>query len=292
MRIDLHTHSSVSDGTQSPAEVVREAAAAGLDVVALTDHDTTDSWDEAAVAAAEVGIVLVRGLEISARFAGQGVHLLGYLPDPTHQPLIDALQKILDGRNSRVPAVLARLQALGIGIVLDDILEVSGDAAAVGRPHIADALIAKGVVQSREEAFARFLGPRGPAYVDRYAAPLEEMIGLVRDAGGVSVIAHPWGRYDHSALDEAALAHLRALGLAGIEVDHNDHDEATRAELHAIAENLGMVATGSSDYHGVGKEDHPLGCNLTSVEAYEALLELAAEASARSGRITPGVLTA
>ena len=292
MRIDLHTHSSVSDGTQSPAEVIRAAHEAGLDVVALTDHDTTDSWHEAAVAATEVGISLVRGLEISTRYSGQGVHLLGYLPDPTHQPLIEALQKILDGRNSRVPAVLAKLHDLGIELGLDDIHRVAGDAAAVGRPHIADALIAAGVVQSRDEAFARFLGPRGPAYVDRYAAPLEEMIGLVRDAGGVSVVAHPWGRHQHSALDEAALAHLRGLGLAGIEVDHNDHDEATRAELRSIAGNLGLVATGSSDYHGVGKEDHPLGCNLTSTEDYEALLGLAADASARSGRVTPAVLTA
>ena len=292
MRIDLHTHSSVSDGTQPPGEVVQAAKAAGLDVVALTDHDTTESWDEAAVAAAEAGITLVRGLEISTRYSGRSVHLLGYLPDPTHQPLVDALQKILDGRSSRVPAVLARLQELGISIDLDDVHRVSGDAAAIGRPHIADALIAAGVVKSRDEAFARFLGPRGPAYVDRYAAPLEEMIGLVRDAGGVGVIAHPWGRTDHSALDEAGLAHLQGLGLAGIEVDHNDHDAATREELRALARNLGLVATGSSDYHGLGKEDHPLGCNLTSVRDYETLLELAAETSAASGRITPAVLTA
>ena len=290
MRIDLHTHSTVSDGTESPAEVVRAAKAAGLDVVALTDHDTTEGWDEAAAAARELDISLVRGLEISTRYAGQGVHLLGYLPDPTWQPLVDALQKILDGRSSRVPAVLERLRALGIDIDLADIHAVAGDAAAIGRPHIADALIAKGVVASRDEAFRRFLGPRGPAYVDRYAAPLEEMIGLVARAGGVSVVAHPWGRHLHSSLDSEAMRHLRDLGLSGIEVDHNDHSPETRERLRALARELDLVVTGSSDYHGLGKEDHPLGGNLTSVGDYEELLARAASAASASGRVTPGVL--
>jgi predicted metal-dependent phosphoesterase TrpH len=290
VRIDLHTHSTVSDGTESPAEVVRAAKASGLDVLALTDHDTTEGWDEAAAAARELDITLVRGLEISTKYAGQGVHLLGYLPDPTCQPLVDALQKILDGRNSRVPAVLDRLRALGIDIDLADIHAVAGDAAAIGRPHIADALMAKGVVKSRDEAFRRFLGPRGPAYVDRYAAPLEEMIGLVAQAGGVSVVAHPWGRHLHSALDVAGMTQLRDLGLSGIEVDHNDHSPETRERLRTLARELDLVVTGSSDYHGLGKEDHPLGCNLTSVADYEELLSRAAAAAAASGRVTPGVL--
>jgi predicted metal-dependent phosphoesterase TrpH len=290
VRIDLHTHSTVSDGTESPAVVVRAAKAAGLDVVALTDHDTTEGWDEAAAAAREADITLVRGLEISTRYAGKSVHLLGYLPDPTCAPLVDALQKILDGRNSRVPAVLERLHGLGIHIEPADIHAVAGDAAAIGRPHIADALIAKGVVASRDEAFKRFLGPRGPAYVDRYAAPLEEMIGLVAQAGGVSVIAHPWGRHLHSALDAAAIARLRGLGLSGIEVDHNDHSPEVRQQLRTIARELGLVVTGSSDYHGLGKDDHPLGCNLTSEEDFHDLLTRASSAAAESGRVTPGVL--
>ena len=290
MRIDLHTHSTVSDGTESPAEVVRAAHAAGLDVVALTDHDTTDGWVEAAAEARAVGVTLLRGLEISTRYAGQGVHLLGYLPDPTHQPLIDALQKILDGRNSRVPAVLERLHRLGIQIDAADVHRLAHEAAAIGRPHIADALIAEGVVANRDEAFARFLGPGAPAYVDRYAAPLEEMIGLVAEAGGVSVIAHPWGRHKHSALDNAGLAHLQELGLSGLEADHQDHTPEQRDRLRGIAGDLGLVVTGSSDYHGLGKDDHPLGCNLTSVDDYEDLLARAAAAAAESGRITPGVL--
>lgn len=292
MRIDLHTHSSVSDGTQSPTELVRAAHASGLDVLGLTDHDTTASWDEAAAAAAEAGITLVRGLEVSTRYAGQGVHLLGYLPDPTHVPLVEALDRILAGRNSRVPAILRRLQDLGIDIDVDALHRVAGNAAAIGRPHVADALISLGVVESREEAFARFLSPGKPAYVDRYAAPLEEMIAIVSESGGVSVLAHPWGRHGHAVLDEAGLAHLRDLGLAGIEVDHNDHDSATREELRAIAKDLDLVVTGSSDHHGTGKADAPLGCNLTAPAEYAELLARAANASAASGRITPGVLSA
>ena len=290
VRIDLHTHSTVSDGTESPAEVIRAAKEAGLDVVALTDHDTTEGWDEAASAAAEVDITLVRGLEISTKYAGRGVHLLGYLPDPTSPPLVEALRAILDGRNARVPVILERLRSLGIEIEMSDVHDVAGEAAAVGRPHVADALIAKGVVASRDEAFARFLGPRAPAYVDRYAAPLEEMIGLVAGAGGVTVVAHPWGRSGGAVLDEANLAELTGLGLSGLEVDHNDHRPELRERLRSIARNLGLLVTGASDYHGLGKEDHPLGCNLTSPDDYDDLLDRAAAAAHASGRDTPGAL--
>ena len=192
MRIDLHTHSTVSDGTLPPDEVMQAAAAAGLDVVALTDHDCCHGWDDARKAAERLGITLVPGLEVSTRFAGQGVHLLGYLPDASHPPLVEELGRVLDGRNSRLPAILSRLRDLGLDLDAADVLNVAGDAAATGRPHIADAMIAKGMVRSRDEAFARYLGPGGPAYVDRYAADLEGMIRLIGEAGGVSVVAHPW----------------------------------------------------------------------------------------------------
>ena len=224
VRIDLHTHSDRSDGTLSPTELVRHAADAGLDVVAITDHDCFVGWQEAERAAAELSVTLVRGIEISCRYAGEGVHLLGYLPDPSYPPLVEELDRILAGRNSRLPAILERLRGLGIDIDIRDVRRVAGDAAAMGRPHVADALVEKGVVANRDEAFARFLGPGGPAYVDRYATELTEMIGLVTDAGGVAVVAHPWaGRHDSSALDAAGFADLKAAGLAGIEVDHQDH---------------------------------------------------------------------
>ena len=290
MRIDLHTHSTASDGTQSPAELVKAARHAGLDVVAITDHDTSEGWAEAADAAADVGIALVRGMEISTSYAGQSVHLLAYLPDPTYPPLRQELQRVLDGRNSRVPGILERLRAHGIDIDITDVRKHSRDTAATGRPHIADTLVALGVVRDREEAFARWLGHGRPAYVRRYAAPLLDMIRIVGEAGGVSVVAHPWGRYGPGQIDEETLAGLHAAGLSGIEVDHQDHDEATRERLRAIARNLDLVATGSSDHHGTGKTNHALGCNTTAPVEYDRLLARAARAAEAAGRSPVDVL--
>ena len=291
MRIDLHTHTNRSDGTDSPADLVQRAHEAGIDVLGLTDHDTTEGWSEAAHAAGRTGVRLVRGIEISTRYAGAGVHLLAYLPDPDHPGLVAELDRVLDGRNSRLPAILERLEALGIDIAASDVRRLAGDAAALGRPHVADALVERKVVRTRDEAFARFLGPGGPAYVDRYAADLVATIGLVTAAGGVSVIAHPWaGRHDHRALDEAGLSALKAAGLAGVEVDHQDHDTAARAELHRLAQRLDLVATGSSDYHGSGKIDHDLACNHTAPEQLDRLLGLAASAASASGRTVPEVV--
>src|SRR5680860_276400 len=200
-------------------------------------------------------------MEVSCTFERYGVHLLAYLPDPTYPPLAEELDRILDGRNSRLPATLDRLRDLGIDIGAHDVRRLAGEAAAIGRPHVADALVAKGAVRDRNEAFEKYLGPGGPAYVNRYAAPLVEMLATVASAGGVTVIAHPWSRHNHEALDEAGLAALREAGLAGIEVDHQDHNLGTRDELRSIARNLDLVATGSSDYHGTGKSDHELACN-------------------------------
>jgi predicted metal-dependent phosphoesterase TrpH len=290
VRIDLHTHSRASDGTQTPAELIGAAHAARLDVVAITDHDTTEGWAEAAKAAEVVGIALVRGIEISTKLDGRSVHLLAYLPDPTYTPLLDALQKVLDGRNARVPGILAKLGELGMDLDIDDVRRVAGGTAAIGRPHIADALIAKGYIRDRDRAFSELLSQGRPAYVKRYAAPLDDMIRIVAEAGGVSVVAHPWGRHDPRPMGEEGLARLKELGLSGVEVDHQDHDEQARWELRGIARNLGLVATGSSDHHGAGKSGHDLGCNTTDPDEYARLLDLAAAAATRSGRRTPEVL--
>ena len=291
MRIDLHTHSDRSDGTESPGDLVRRAHAERIDVLGLTDHDTTEGWQEASEVAAEVGLTLVRGIEISCSFEGYGVHLLAYLPDPHFPPLADELQRVLDGRNSRLPATLDRLRSLGIDIDVDDVRRVAGETAAMGRPHVADALVRKGVVANRDEAFNVFLGPQGPAYVHRYAADLETMIATVAQSGGVAVLAHPWAsRHNHTALDEAGLARLRRSGLAGLEVDHEDHDAPTRTTLRRIAADLDLVVTGSSDHHGEGKAGHDLGCNLTAPAELERLLRLAEQASGSSGRRTPEVI--
>ena len=290
VRIDLHTHSRASDGTDTPAGLVRAAVDAGLDVLAITDHDTAEGWAEASAEAVELGIELVPGMEISARHEGHSVHLLAYLPDPTYPPLAEELVRVLEGRERRVPAMLERLHGLGIEITDEDVRRAATGTAATGRPHVADALVTLGVVGDRTEAFDRYLGAGRPAHVGRYAAPLEKMIRLVGEAGGVTVIAHPWGRGGYAAPDEATFAHLRDVGLAGIEVDHQDHDPAMRDRLRALARNLGLVATGSSDYHGEGKTDHDLGCNTTSPEEYERLMELARAAAARSDRQTPAVV--
>lgn len=290
MRIDLHTHSRASDGTQTPGELVRAGAAAGLDVMAITDHDTVEGWPEAERTASEVGLELVRGMEISTRYQGYGVHLLAYLPEPTYPPLVEGLERILEGRTSRVPAMLERLRELDVDIHADDVDRASGGTVATGRPHVADALIALGVVRDRNEAFDRFLNPGRPAYANRYAAPLVEMIRIVGAAGGVTVVAHAWGRHGRDLPNEASLAELAGLGLAGLEVDHQDHDQGARERLRAIARNLDLVVTGSSDHHGTGKIDHELGCNTTAPEEYARLLDLAATARALSGRAAPEVV--
>ena len=290
MRIDLHTHSDRSDGTTSPAEVVLAAAAAGLDVVALTDHDTSAGWDEAATAVEEVGIALVRGMEISCKHAGRALHLLAYLPDPGHEGLLAELGLVLKGRDERLPRICAKLRAIGIDITEEHVAAHAVGAAAIGRPHVADALVSLGVVSHRDEAFERYLSAGRPGYVQRYAPPLTRMLGLVRDAGGVPVIAHPWGRTDRSALLEDGLAELKELGLAGVEVDHQDHAPTQRDELRAIAANLDLIVTGSSDFHGAGKTDHDLGCNTTAPDQFDRLVELAVETARAAGRRTPEVV--
>jgi 3',5'-nucleoside bisphosphate phosphatase len=275
VRIDLHTHSSASDGTDTPGDLVREAKAAGLDVVALTDHDATSGWAEAQRVADEVGITLVPGLEISTKYHHRGVHLLGYLPDPAHPPLVAALDRILAGRTERTPAMVEALRQHGIDITEEDVRREAGGSVAAGRPHVADALVRKGVARDRTHAFEAFLNPGKPGYRNRYAAELEDMIRLLVDAGGVPVIAHPWGRHGGTILDEEAFASLKEIGLAGIEVDHQDHPPELRERLRVIARDLDLIATGSSDYHGLGKVDHDLGVNTTDPEQYERLVSLA-----------------
>lgn len=276
MTIDLHTHSRVSDGTASPADLMRAAAAAGLHVVALTDHDTTAGWTEASVAAEEAGVALVRGIEISTRFRGAGVHLLAYLPDAADPALQAELSLIVDGRESRVPAMLARLRELGIPATEEALAGVSGGNTVTGRPHIADLLVSLGVVADRDEAFAGYLTDGGPAYVDRYATDLVDMIALVCGARGVAVVAHPWGRGSAGVLDEAAFGVLKEAGLAGIEVDHLDHDAHARDGLRRVADRLDLIVTGASDHHGLGKVGHDLGCETTAPAQYQRIVDRAA----------------
>lgn len=288
MRIDLHTHSTCSDGTESPRELVRAARRAGLDVVAITDHDTAAGWDEAGEEAVRVGVELVRGMELSTRHAGRSVHLLAYLTDPTDAGLLAETERVVAGRRDRIPALLEKLTGAGIEITAEDIDRATPPGAVTGRPHVADALVARGVVASRDEAFATVLGPRGPGFVRRYATPLVEAIELVSRAGGVSVLAHPWARSSREVLDPATIAALQQRGLTGVEVDHQDHPEEVRRELRGLAGELGLVATGSSDWHGAGKADHDLGCNTTDPEQYALLRAAARRAAELAGRADTG----
>lgn len=277
MRIDLHTHSSVSDGTDTPAELVAHAVASGLDVVALTDHDTFDGLPEALDAGERLGVAVLRGIEISAQRAGASVHLLGYgcrVDDPA---LAAELARVREGRSGRVGAMLARLSALGMPIPVEVLYRHVGDSPSVGRPHFADAMVELGYVADRTEAFNEWLADDKPVFVPRYAVPVAQGIALVRAAGGVAVLAHPWGRGSRENLSPDVLADLAEHGLDGIEVDHQDHDQATRDELRVLSRELGLLATGSSDYHGTGKIDHDLGCNTTPVEVLDAIHARVAE---------------
>jgi predicted metal-dependent phosphoesterase TrpH len=274
MRIDLHTHSSVSDGTDTPAELVVKAREAGLDVVALTDHDTFAGLDEAALAAERLGVEVVRGMELSCTRQGNSVHLLAYGADPAALGLAEEMAKVRGGRMGRLAGVLRRLAELGVPVTEEQVLAEVGNSPSVGRPHIADAMVRAGHVRDRTEAFDRFLADGGPAHVARYAIDVERGIDLVHQAGGVAVIAHPWGRGREATLPAEFLSALTAEhGLDGIEVDHHDHDAETRARLRLLADELGLLATGSSDYHGTGKINHDLGSITTDPAVYAALRE-------------------
>jgi hypothetical protein len=273
VRIDLHTHSNRSDGTDTPAELVEKAAAQGLDVVALTDHDSTAGWAEAGAAAERSGIELVGGIEISTMLDGVSIHLLGYGFDPDDPALLTELGRVLSGRDDRLPALLAQLDDHGMPLTVDDVIAQSGAAAASGRPHVADAMVAAGYVRDRDEAFRDWLYDDGPVYVARYGTPLREAIDLVAGAGGVSVVAHPWARKARRVLTPDVIASLAAQGLSGLEVDHLNHSEQARAELRALARDLDLVVTGSSDYHGTGKgPEFHLGAHTTAPAELERLL--------------------
>ena len=238
-------------------------------MVALTDHDTFDGLNAAVAEGQRIGVQVLRGMELSCSRGGDSVHLLAYGADPLNADLVAELALVRGGRKGRLTGVLMKLAELGVPVSVAQV----GDSPSVGRPHIADAMIKAGHVGDREEAFDRFLAEGGPAHVHRYAIELERGIDLVHAAGGVAVIGHPWGRGREHVLPPALLSALAAEhGLDGVEVDHQDHDASIRAQLRTLAAELGLLATGSSDYHGTGKLDHDLGCNTTAPEVYDDLV--------------------
>ncbi|OII70291.1 MULTISPECIES: PHP domain-containing protein [unclassified Streptomyces] len=252
MRIDLHTHSTASDGTDTPAELVRRAAATGLDVVALTDHDTTRGHAEA-IAALPEGLTLVTGAELSCRLNGVGMHLLAYLFDPAEPELAREMDLVRDDRVPRARAMVAKLQEQGVPVTWERVAVIAGDGS-VGRPHIAQALVELGVVADVSAAFTtEWLADGGRAYVEKHELDPFKAIRLVKAAGGVTVFAHPGAVKRGQTAPDHVIADLAAYGLDGIEVDHMDHDEPTRSRLRGLAADLGLLTTGSSDYHGTRK---------------------------------------
>ncbi|GAB3390226.1 PHP domain-containing protein [Humibacter soli] len=269
--IDLHTHSSVSDGTESPAELVRAAAGAGLGTVALTDHDSTGGWEDAAATASEVGLTFIPGMELSTRYGWKSVHMLAYLFDPTDEPLTAELERIRDARRSRAETMVARL-GMDYDLSWDDVLAHTAPGATVGRPHIADALVSRGVVPDRSAAFATLLHPRGGYYEPIYAPTPLDGVRLIRGAGGVPVLAHPATRGRDGIIHDVYFRRLVDTGLAGLELDHRENTEDGKTAIRELADQYGLILTGSSDYHGAGKPNR-LGENTTPPESLERILD-------------------
>ncbi len=275
--IDLHTHSTASDGTTPPDVLVQEARAAGLDVLALTDHDTTAGW-AAAASALPAGLTLVRGAEISCVREGISLHLLAYLFDPDDAALTATLQELRDSRVGRAERMARLLEADGTGVTWDRVQELAG--GTIGRPHVAQALIEQGHVGSIEQAFTpEWIGTDGRYYVAKMELDVLAAVRLVVDAGGVAVFAHPAASKRGRTVGDDVIADMAAAGLAGLEVDHVDHDAAARAHLTGLAAELGLLTTGSSDFHGTNKTVR-LGENVTDREMYDRLVAAARSATA------------
>lgn len=277
--IDLHCHSTASDGTDNPTELVHNAVAAGLKAMAITDHDTTGGWAEAtaAVQSLDTEFVLVPGTEFSCVQTGSdgqqiSLHLLGYLFDPDSAGLRAERARLRQSRLGRGEAIVDNLIAAGYPISWQQVTEIA-DGGTVGRPHIGQALQQAGVVASIDEAFAELLSDASPYYVQKEDLPVGTAIELIRQAGGVAVIAHPWARSRGAILDEAALRSLVAAGMAGIEVDHADHAPADRLRLRELAAEIGVFTTGSSDYHGTHKAVR-LGAETTELNVLNQIFDL------------------
>ena len=251
--IDLHTHTTFSDGTDTPTQLINKALAAGITTIALTDHDSISGWQEA-TSALRHGICLVPGAEVSCQtLDGISVHILGLLFDPSNTELINTLEKTRENRYGRMEKIIAKINEAGIEISMSDVLEQLSDGATLGRPHLADALVKKGVVASREEAFAQMLHNHSKYYVSHYSPTPEAVIKLIKGAGGVSVIAHPMASHRGRTISLDTFGSLIQAGLDGIEVDHRDHSPQEKTQLIELARESKLVMTGASDYHGNGK---------------------------------------
>jgi 3',5'-nucleoside bisphosphate phosphatase len=279
MIIDLHTHSTYSDGTDKPSELINKALGAGITIIGLTDHDSIGGWQEA-TASLRPGISLVPGAEISCQTTdGISVHILGLLFDSSNSELMNTLEKTRENRHGRMEKIIARINEAGIDITMSDVLAQLSDGATLGRPHLADALVKKGVVASRDEAFTQMLHNNSKYYVSHYSPTPEDAIALIKAAGGVSVIAHPMASHRGRTISLETFGSLIDSGLDGIEVDHRDHSPDEKKQLIALANGSNLVMTGASDYHGNGKLNS-LGEYTTNPDQWQRL-----EARANARRV-------
>ena len=284
MLIDLHTHTNASDGTDTPSQLIDKAINKRIDVLALTDHDTTRGWIEATDALlnhpSNSSMQLVLGSEISCQDEnGISIHMLGLLFDGDYQPLMQELEKTRENRLSRMEKIVARLNEAGIEITLAEVYAQKRDDATLGRPHLADALVARGHVASREEAFAALLHNKSKYYINHYSPSPVDAIKLIKDAGGVAIIAHPLASRRGRTISMDLFDQLIAPGLDGVEVDHRDHSDLEKSELIRLAIERDLIVTGSSDYHGTGKMNQ-LAEHTTNPAQWEAL-----EARANARRV-------
>jgi 3',5'-nucleoside bisphosphate phosphatase len=270
---DLHTHSSFSDGTNSITENVKLAVDRELDGIGITDHDTLEGYAEAWAAADGTGLEIVPGIEFSAEHAGASLHVLAYWVDPDHLGLREELTRLIDTRLRRGEMMVENLRALGYDVSFERVREIAGDTV-IARPHVAQAMVEAGIVSTEKEAFERFISDGGVAYVPKHALdPLDALV-LIRDAGGVCVLAHPGMWRGEEAVPEELIERMAGAGMAGLEVDHPDHDPEQRAHYRRLAERLALLPTGASDCHGE-RFGTRLGCDTTPTEVVEELRRLA-----------------
>lgn len=270
--IDLHAHSTVSDGTETPAQLVAAAVEAGLGAVALTDHDSTAGWAEAGAAAAGTGLTVVPGMELSTRIDWRSVHLLAYLLDPADPGIVAVTERLRSDRVTRAERMVERI-GRDYDLTWDDVLATAGEGSTIGRPHIADALVARGHVPDRSAAFETILHWRTGYYLPHDAPTPLDGVRAVVAAGGVPVLAHPATRGRSAVVPVDALRQLVDAGLAGLEIGHRENTEAGKEALRELAARFDLIVTGSSDYHGAGKPNR-LAENATDPEQYARILAL------------------
>jgi 3',5'-nucleoside bisphosphate phosphatase len=274
-RYDLHTHSTCSDGTQTIAENVGLALERGLDGIAITDHDTTDGYAEGYATAERTNLAIVPGIEFSAEYEGASLHVLAYWVDPDHPGLREELKRLTDTRFRRGEMMVEKLQELGYDISFERVRAIAGDEL-IARPHVAQAMVEAGIVPTEKQAFDAFISDGGVAYVPKHALDPQDSLRLISEAGGACVLAHPGMWKGNGSVPDELIESMAEGGMAGLEVDHPDHDPEQRARYRSLAERLDLVPTGASDCHGA-RYGYRMGSETTPGELVDEL-------RARAGR--------